>query len=118
MKRGIAARTDQNQIEAKVVSDFLVGSNRKAARCLDRTTLRRDMNPFVERPAGQPVGRAKRFDRRGVGQQREAREQQEADLAGRRGIHAGLIFCGYIADRMALTGNKMSFLDNSAGPAR
>ena len=68
------------------------------ARPLDashRPTLRRDMNPFVERPAGQPVGRAQRFDRRGVGQQREAREQQEADLAGRRGVHAGRSFVRY-----------------------
>ena len=81
----IAAGADDRTVEVGAsLADGAIGMHGDAVRGDGRLAVGRGMAPAIELPAGQPVGGAQRLDRRGIGHQREARHEQEADGVGWR----------------------------------
>jgi hypothetical protein len=73
------AGADDEPIERGRLRPAEIRGERDAIRGFDGRPQRREMVPAVERPVGDDIGGAQRLDGRGIGQQREARDQQEAD---------------------------------------
>ena len=77
---GIAARTHQQPVEIELVAGFGIGTKHHAVGRRRLRPVEGDVAPAIERFARQQISRAQRLDRRGVGHQREAGQQEKADI--------------------------------------
>ena len=73
--RRIAAGADEQQIEGEIIADAGIRRDGGARGRGDDLVLVRDMDPTIERAAGEKIGGAQGLDRRGIGHEREARHQ-------------------------------------------
>ena len=77
--RGIAAGADEDHVGRPIAVGAAIGDDGDAVRGHNRLAAGRRVPPAIKLLAGEQIGGAQRLDRRGVGHQREARHQQEAD---------------------------------------
>ena len=97
-RHGIAARADEQEIERPRLIRHHAGHG-GAAGGGHHAGARRDVNPAVKLPTRQQVGGAQRLHHRGIGHQREAGDEQQADILWRVWHGANISENGFLTAR-------------------